>query len=145
MLVGYEWIIDAEGCQPDALRDLEKLRGVFATIINDLQLKTIGDPAWHKFAGEGGVTGLVMLTESHLACHTYPEYYSATFNLYCCRERPEWNWAENLKETLGAKTVIVRKVKRGAENQLQVANCESSLARNPKSEIQNPKSAGGSI
>ena len=40
---------------------------------------------WHKFGGEGGVTGLIMLTESHLACHTYPEYQTATFNLYCCR------------------------------------------------------------
>ncbi len=78
-----------------------------------LGLKTIGEGIWHQFAGEKGVTGLVALTESHLACHTYPEYKTATFNLYCCKNRPEWNWEENLCKMLGAKDVNVQKIKRG--------------------------------
>jgi S-adenosylmethionine decarboxylase len=107
------------------------LQSIFAQIIGDLGLKTVGAPHWHKFGGEGGVTGLVMLTESHLACHTYPEYRTATFNLYCCRTRPEWDWETNLKEMLKASEVKVTKIERG----------------NPKSEIQNPKSliVGGEI
>jgi S-adenosylmethionine decarboxylase len=115
MIVGFEWIIDAAGCNPDDLRDVEKLRAVFAAVVSDLQLKTIGDGAWHKFGGEGGVTGLVMLTESHLACHTYPEHNSATFNLYCCRSRPEWNWEENLRRLVGAKKVTVKVIERGEQ------------------------------
>jgi len=31
------------------------------------------------------VTGLLLLTESHLACDTFPERGFASFNLYCCR------------------------------------------------------------
>src|SRR3954469_18748608 len=107
MIVGFEWLIDAIDCDENTLRDVEKLREVFARIISDLDLKTIGDGAWHKFEGEGGVTGLVMLTESHLACHTYPEHKSATFNLYCCRTRAEWNWIDNLKEMLQAKSIKI--------------------------------------
>jgi S-adenosylmethionine/arginine decarboxylase-like enzyme len=53
-----------------------------------------------------------MLTESHLACHTYPEFGVATFNLYCCRERPSWPWDERLREMLGASAVSVRRVRR---------------------------------
>ena len=64
MSVGFEWLVDALECDENTLRDVETLRGVFARIIADLQLKTIGEIAWHKFEGEGGVTGLVMLTES---------------------------------------------------------------------------------
>lgn len=124
MIVGYEWLIDAKECNQNALREVETLRNVFARIISDLQLKTIGEGTWHKFEGEGGVTGLVMLTESHLACHTYPEHRTATFNLYCCRERPEWDWTENLKKLLGAKEVRIEMVVRGEI----------------ESEIQNPKS-----
>ena len=60
-----------------------------------------------------GVTGLVALTESHLACHTYPEHRTATFNLYCCRTRPEWDWEVNLKTLLEAATVSVLKIERG--------------------------------
>lgn len=127
MTVGYEWLIDAANCDENALRDAETLRNVFAWIISDLQLKTIGEAAWHKFEGEGGVTGLVMLTESHLACHTYPEYKTATFNLYCCRTRPEWNWTENLKEMLGAKNVKITKIERG-DNKSEISNLKSQIA-----------------
>ncbi len=113
MFVGSEWLIDAEDCDAENLRDLEKVRAVFARIIKDLELKTIGEEIWHKFDGEGGVTGLVMLTESHLACHTYPEHNIATFNLYCCRTRPAWNWEENLREILSAKAVNIQQIVRG--------------------------------
>jgi len=112
MIVGTEWLIEAAGCDQDRLRDEEILRGVFARIVDDLGLKTL-DAVWHTFDGEGGVTGLVALTESHLACHTYPEHKTATFNLYCCRTRPEWNWERNLKETIGAEHVNITKIKRG--------------------------------
>lgn len=116
MRVGTEWIIDAFGCEAESLRQTEKLRAVFDRLIAELGLKTIGDGNWHQFPDENGVTGLIMLTESHLACHTYPEHGTATFNLYCCRERPEWNWEENLKELLGAESVKVTKFVRGNES-----------------------------
>jgi S-adenosylmethionine decarboxylase len=131
MIVGTEWLIEAFDCDASRLRELAVMQDVFARIIRDLGLKTLGAPHWHKFDGEGGVTGLVMLTESHLACHTYPEYRTATFNLYCCRTRPEWSWKENLKELLGASEIKITKIERG----------------NPRSEIRNPKSkfVGGEI
>jgi S-adenosylmethionine decarboxylase len=128
MIVGFEWLIDARDCNQDALRDVETLRACFARIIADLRLKTIGDGQWHKFGGEGGVTGLVLLTESHLACHTYPEHRTATFNLYCCRERPEWNWEKNLQEILGAKIVKVQQIVRGENPQSVVHNPQSKIA-----------------
>jgi S-adenosylmethionine decarboxylase len=131
MIVGTEWLIEAFDCEAERLRDVETLQAVFKQIIADLNLKTVGEANWHKFGGEAGVTGLIMLTESHLACHTYPEYRTATFNLYCCRSRPEWNWEANLIKLLGADYVNIQKIERG----------------NPQSKIQNPKSkiAGGKI
>lgn len=112
LTVGTEWLIEASGCDAGALRDVERLRGVFARAVSELGLCVVGEQLWHKFPGEGGATGLAMLTESHLACHTYPEFGVATFNLYCCRERPEWPWGERLREMLGAAEVCVRSVSR---------------------------------
>lgn len=134
MIVGTEWIIEAEACDSEKLRDPRILREIFARIIAELNLKAIGKGIWHQFPGEQGVTGLVALTESHLACHTYPEYNLATFNLYCCRTRPEWKWKENLRELLGAENVFVRVIERG-----------NSQTFNRKSKIKNSKSkiAGG--
>ena len=112
--VGTEWLIEASGCDAERLRDAGALREVFARAIEELGLLVVGQQLWHKFPGEGGVTGLAMLTESHLACHTYPEFGVATFNLYCCRERPAWAWEERLREMLGARAVAVRYVSRPA-------------------------------
>ena len=114
MIVGTEWLVEAYGCDQEKLRDETVLRDLFRRLISDLGLKVI-DSVWHKFEGEAGVTGMVALTESHLACHTYPEYRTATFNLYCCRTRPEWEWESNLKESLGAESVSVKKIERGSE------------------------------
>lgn len=112
LTVGTEWLIEASGCDAEALRDVARLRGVFTRAIEELDLRVLGQQHWHKFPGEGGATGLAMLTESHLACHTYPEFRVATFNLYCCRERPAWPWAERLAEMLGAAAVSVRSISR---------------------------------
>jgi S-adenosylmethionine decarboxylase len=112
LTVGTEWLIEASGCDAGRLRDVEALRAVFARAVAELELRVVGEQLWHKFPGEGGVTGLAMLTESHLACHTYPELGTATFNLYCCRERPAWAWEERLREMLGARAVGVRCVRR---------------------------------
>jgi S-adenosylmethionine decarboxylase len=112
LTVGTEWLIEASGCDADALRDVGRLREVFARAIDELELRVLGEQLWHKFPGEGGATGLAMLTESHLACHTYPEFRVATFNLYCCRERPAWPWEERLREMLGASEVSVRAIRR---------------------------------
>ena len=131
MIVGTEWLIEAFECEAEVLRDVGVLQKIFSQIIGDLGLKTVSEPLWHKFGGEGGVTGLVMLTESHLTCHTYPEYGTATFNLYCCRTRPEWKWKANLKHSLGAKIVSVKKIKRG---EFQISNQKSKI-KNQKSQV----------
>jgi S-adenosylmethionine decarboxylase len=112
MIVGTEWLIEATGCDPEKLRDEPLLQQVMRSVMDDLGLISVGE-VWHKFPGEGGVTGMVALTESHLACHTYPEYGIATFNLYCCRSRPEWDWEARLADLLSASSVTVTKFERG--------------------------------
>ena len=127
MIVGTEWLIEATGCNPDALRDEHQVRAILTAVIDDLGLKSVGS-LWHKFEGEGGVTALVALTESHLACHTYPEHGTATFNLYCCRTRPEWDWQGNLRRKLGATAVSIVRFERGsraADAQYQLSNSGS--------------------
>ena len=108
MTLGTEWLIDASGCDAKTLADLDRLRAVFDRVIRDLELNVLGEIAWHKFDEPGGVSGLALLSESHLSCHTYPEFGAATFNLYCCRNRASWSWETTLKEMLGATEVTVR-------------------------------------
>ncbi len=115
MEIGAEWLVDATGCRSEALVELSLLRDLFDRLIHDLDLHPLHEPLWHAFPAPGGVTGFVILTESHLACHTYPEHGLLTLNLYCCRRRPEWPWRERLQEMFGASRVEVRAVQRTAD------------------------------
>lgn len=124
MIVGTEWLIEATGCDKAQLRDEGAIRAILDRVMADLGLKAVGE-VWHTFPGEGGVTGLIALTESHLACHSYPEHQTATFNLYCCRTRPEWDWKVNLRSALGASTVNVTRIERGdGESQISALKFE---------------------
>ena len=112
-IAGCEWIVDAGGCDGALLRSMEMLQGVCDRVVRELELQVVGLPLWRQFPDPGGVTGLCLLSESHLACHTWPEHGVVTFNLFCCRRRREWPWDSRLREMLLAQTVTIRMVERG--------------------------------
>ncbi len=105
---GREWIVDAYGCDPVRLADPASLRALFDAIERELGLHPVGDAVWHQFPSPGGITGLLMLAESHLTVHTFPEHQSACLNLFCCTPRASWDWEVRLAALLGATTVSVR-------------------------------------
>lgn len=109
---GCEWVIEAMGCEPSRLRDPALLQAVFDDLIGGLTLHPVSAPQWHQFPGTGGLTGLCLLAESHLACHTFPEFGSLCLNVFCCRPRPEWTFDAYLREKLGAAAVRVRRLER---------------------------------
>jgi len=111
-MCGREWVVEAHGCDPLALTDIEKLRRLFGAVTADLDLRVIEEPAWHQFPEPGGITGLCLLAESHLACHTFPEFGALCLNLFCCRPRQEWDFGTYLKREFGAGRVQVRCLER---------------------------------
>jgi S-adenosylmethionine decarboxylase len=109
---GLEWIVEAHGCSSAALTDPEKLRALFADLVEAMALRPVGEAIWHQFPRTGGITGLCLLAESHLACHTFPEYESICLNVFCCHPRPDWDFASYLQRFFGATTVHVRRIER---------------------------------
>lgn len=111
-MTGIEWLIEARGCDPARLRDQRALEGLLAEMIRDLSLQVVGAPMWHVFPGAAGLTGMYLLAESHLTVHTFPEHRALCLNLFCCRPRPDWPFAQRLASRLGATDVDVRKLDR---------------------------------
>jgi len=109
---GLEWIVEAHGCNASALADVRRVQELFGLLVTALDLHPLGESNWHQFPNTGGITGVSLLSESHLACHTFPEYGSLCLNLFCCRPRPATDFDALLKREFGAVSVSVRQVER---------------------------------
>ncbi len=131
LTTGAEWIVDARGCVEEGLRRLSSVQDFCGLVIRELSLKVVGEPQWHQFAAPGGVTGLYLLTESHLAVHTFPELGLITLNLYCCRPRQEFDWTAALESHFRATDVRVIRIARGG---LPVGSESPSCSFSPSGE-----------
>ena len=79
-------------CSPDLLTDRGALQASCIRLVKLAGLSVVGDD-FHQFsdvAGDAsGVTGLVLLAESHLAVHTWPELNAVTLDVYVCNFRDD--------------------------------------------------------
>ena len=109
---GIEWVVEAHGCDPGSLADPGKLREMFRELIEEMDLHPVGEGNWHQFPGAGGITGLQLLRESHVACHTFPEFGSLCLNVFCCRPRLQADFDSLLTRDFAAVRVQVRQIER---------------------------------
>jgi S-adenosylmethionine decarboxylase len=119
---GCEWVIEAHGCSSDPLSDPTTLRAIFRDMICDLDLHPVAEPLWHVFPAPHGITGVCLLSESHLAVHTFPEHGSLCLNLFCCRPRKGWDFDAQLRRRFGAQSVRVRMLERNYAAHAQVVS-----------------------
>lgn len=82
---GLHLIADLEGCRcaPALLLDAERLEALCVTACRRHGLSVVGR-LFHAFGAGAGVTGAVVLAESHLAIHTWPEIRAVTLDVYVC-------------------------------------------------------------
>ena len=82
---GLHLTADAHECAADAalLRDAQALRTLCLASIAETGLAPVGE-LFHAFPAQGGVTGVVLLAESHVALHTWPELRAVTLDVYVC-------------------------------------------------------------
>ena len=110
---GCEWIVEAQGCNEAALRNPVLLNTLFEDLIRGMALHPVEPTVWHQFPGPGGITGMCLLAESHLACHTFPEYGSLCLNVFCCRNASDYDFESCLKQSFGDSVAVrVRKLER---------------------------------
>ena len=87
---GQHLTADLHGCAcpPSFLRDSAALKDACVKFATNAGLTVVGEH-FHTFAEAGGVTGLVLLAESHLAIHTWPELNAVTLDVYVCNFRDD--------------------------------------------------------
>lgn len=74
---------------------------------------TILHTHFHHFGEEGGITGVLVLEESHASVHTWTEANLMTFDVYMCGHSNPERAYEYLKETLQPKEIHILPTRRG--------------------------------
>jgi len=82
---GLHLTADLSGCDGAcaAMTDPASLRAACLAAVRAAALTPVGE-LFHRFPRPGGVTGVVLLAESHVAVHTWPELRAATLDVYVC-------------------------------------------------------------
>jgi len=82
---GLHLTADLRDCDPSraAMTDTDALRVLCLDAVRAAGLGAVGE-LFHRFPSPGGITGVVLLAESHLAVHTWPEIASVTLDVYVC-------------------------------------------------------------
>jgi S-adenosylmethionine decarboxylase len=82
---GLHLTADLHGCPRGSplMTDPAALRALCVQAVAEAGLTAVGE-LFHRYDDAGGVTGVVLLAESHLAVHTWPELDAVTLDVYVC-------------------------------------------------------------
>lgn len=117
--VGNHVILDFHGCSRGTLDDLKALRAALLEAVR-LSGATIITDVFHQFSPQG-VTGVVVIAESHASVHTWPENGFAAFDFFTCGAKLNAGAAiRYLVDTLEPKRFSVREVTRGGDEKIAV-------------------------
>lgn len=110
--MGRHVIAELWGCAEDRLNDLQSIERTMVNAALEAGAE-VREVAFHKFAPQG-VSGVVIISESHLTIHSFPEHGYASVDVYTCGDRIDPNVAcDYITQWLGATKSESIEVPRG--------------------------------
>jgi S-adenosylmethionine decarboxylase len=105
-------LLELKNCDSELLNDISFIQEVLPAAAVEAGATVLGI-SFHQFEPQG-VSGVVVIAESHLSIHTWPEYGYAAIDIFTCGTtvQPE-KAARMLVEKLGAKSHSTIEVRRG--------------------------------
>jgi S-adenosylmethionine decarboxylase len=110
--LGRHLIIELFQCDPTVLNDQKTLESCVLEAVRLSGATTI-QPFFHQFSPHG-ISGIVLIAESHFAVHTWPEYGYCALDIFTCGDQIKAHEALGfLREKLRAQNVSTMEIKRG--------------------------------
>ena len=112
--LGTHIVCELSGCDPTALSDVDGVHKMMIAAAKAANA-TILQSSFHRFEPQG-VSGTVILAESHLSIHTWPEKRYAAMDFYTCGDHTDpWLACLHAAQVLSAKRMLTTELKRGIE------------------------------
>ncbi len=116
---GPHLMVDGDGCDKERLTDLNLLYRVLEELPGRIGMTKIIPPYVFKYTGlkpeDWGLSGFVLIAESHISIHTHPEKSSVSVDIFSCKSFDTEFATEYLRSTFAMDSVEVQVVDRGTE------------------------------
>lgn len=110
--LGRQILVEFYDCNADKINDVSFVESAFLEATRKSKA-TIISHNFHKFSPHG-ISGVIVIAESHVAIHSWPEYNYAAVDIFTCGETIDpWVIQEYLKEALESSNVSSMEMKRG--------------------------------
>ncbi|NTV46679.1 MAG: S-adenosylmethionine decarboxylase proenzyme, partial [Chlorobiales bacterium] len=118
--LGKHILIEFYGCSPEALNDVAHIEQAMIRAAQEARA-TIINKNFHRFLPHG-VSGVVIIQESHLTIHTWPEHAYASVDIFTCGESVDpWAAYRSLKQSLQSTSDATMQIQRG-NSELTILN-----------------------
>ncbi|HFC6389164.1 TPA: adenosylmethionine decarboxylase [Neisseria bacilliformis] len=109
---GRHGLLDLYGCDENILRDAARLQTILEQAAAAARA-TVLYRRFHTFGGAGGVTGVLLLAESHISIHTWPEHRYAAADIFLCGHMPAQAARRTIEHGLCARNTRWQSLIRG--------------------------------
>jgi len=114
-VLGHHIIAELSNCNRKILADVEILRNIMIRAAQEANTQ-IKQDVFHKFSPHG-ISGVIVIAESHLAIHTWPEYGYAAIDIYTCGDVAVPRKAcDYISENLEAESITYTVIERGIKS-----------------------------
>ena len=94
------------------LNDIEYMKKVFLECIKECGATLLGMD-FHHFEENSGLSGVAVLSESHISVHTWPEYNYGAFDIFMCGKADPLKAIPILKKAFNTEKIIIQEIMRG--------------------------------
>ncbi len=134
--LGNHILVEFMNCEPHIMNDVAAIERDMVAAAQKAGA-TVINSTFHHFS-PWGVSGVVVIQESHLAIHTWPEYGYAAVDLFTCGEMDAWISFDHLKACFKSQSYSAIEMKRGSVNLLTRNDFDMATMRQKASEWRNP-------
>lgn len=110
--LGRQLLIELYDCDPKAISEVQRVQETMIAAARSTRARIV-DVVFHTFNPQG-VSGVVVIAESHLAVHTWPEHGFASVDIFTCGTGVDpWRAYAVLKRGFRSRKVTAMELKRG--------------------------------
>lgn len=110
--LGKQVLLELKQCDREVLEDIGEIREILLGAAERAKAKVVGE-SFHQFSPQG-VSGVVIIAESHLSIHTWPEWSYAAVDIFTCGDSANIDEAvESMTRSLSCQNLSVLEISRG--------------------------------